>query len=123
MSKGAAQRSSAQPSTGQPGTSHATASQHGAAQPSTGRPGIGQPGAAQPSADVSGQPLLTVARGEPTAAEFAAIAVVVGALASRASERATAGQLRASVWAARDRAMRPQLHPGPGAWKASALPR
>jgi hypothetical protein len=61
-----------------------------------------------------------VVRGEPTAAELAAVVVV---LAGRASGQGPPTPAPRSEWAAKSRQLRPQLHPGPGAWRASALPR
>jgi len=75
------------------------------------------------SAAADSQPLLAVVRGEPTAAELAALAVVVDALVRRASQRAAPDRAAGSRWAARQQLMRQQLRPGPGAWRASALPR
>jgi hypothetical protein len=69
------------------------------------------------------RPLLTVVRGTPTAAELAAVTVVMGTLARRASQRPASGRPRRSLWAAREQMLRPQLRPGAGAWRASALPR
>jgi hypothetical protein len=63
--------------------------------------------------------VLTVVRGEPTAAELAALLVVLG---RRAAPPAPAPR-RVSEWAAKGRLMRPALTAGPGAWRASALPR
>jgi hypothetical protein len=65
------------------------------------------------------RPLLTVVRGEPTPEQLAALVAVVGA-------RATAGAADEpapvrSLWA-RPR-LRSPLTPGPGAWRASALPQ
>jgi Acyl-CoA carboxylase epsilon subunit len=74
-----------------------------------------------PAAQV--RPLLTVVRGEPTAAELAALTVVIGAMARRSSQRPGAEQASTSQWAARDRMVRPLVAAGPGAWRASALPR
>jgi hypothetical protein len=80
-------------------------------------------GADEPGTGPGSQPLLTVIRGEVTAAELAAVTVVIGALTGRAGQSPAAGHTRSSSWAAKGRALRPQLHPGPGAWRASALPR
>jgi hypothetical protein len=78
---------------------------------------------AQPDDDTRRPPLLTVVRGEPAADDLAALTVVVGALASRASQGRAASRKQPSLWAAKDHTLRPQLQPGPGAWKASARPR
>jgi hypothetical protein len=78
-------------------------------------------GPAEPSA-VPSRPLLTVVRGEPTAAEIAAVTVVIGALAGRASQRPDRQRADGSRWAAKDQLMRAPLAAGSGAWRASALP-
>jgi Acyl-CoA carboxylase epsilon subunit len=79
--------------------------------------GPGEPSAGQ------ARPLLTVVRGEPTAAELAAVTVVIGALAGRASQRPARQREGGSRWAAMDQLVRAPLSAGPGAWRASALPR
>lgn len=63
--------------------------------------------------------LLRVVRGDPDAAELAAVVAVV----STRSERAPEPRRPLSVWAARSRMVRPQLRPAPGAWRASSWPR
>jgi hypothetical protein len=73
----------------------------------------------QPAASAQPSPALQVVRGEPTAAELAAVLVV---LAGRASRTVDTKGARRSAWAARDRMMRPPVMAGPGAWRASALP-
>jgi hypothetical protein len=65
-------------------------------------------------------PALSVVRGEPTAAELAAVIVVLTAKAGQAA--AVAADPAPSQWSARSRQMRQQLSPGHGAWRASALP-
>jgi len=66
------------------------------------------------------RPALSVVRGEPTAAELAAVVVV---LAARAAQRpAVPARPAPSQWTAKSRQLRPQLFPAPGAWRASALP-
>jgi len=80
-------------------------------------------GPAATLAAAQARPLLTVARGEPTPVELAALTVVIGALARRGSQRPAVQRGRGSQWAARDRMTRPPLVAGPGAWRASALPR
>ena len=65
------------------------------------------------------RPLLRVVRGEPSDEELAALtAVLLGAAAARAADSP-----RRSAWADRSAGMRRPLYPGPGAWRASALPR
>jgi Acyl-CoA carboxylase epsilon subunit len=70
------------------------------------------------------EPVLRIVAGHPTAAETAAVTVVLTALASAA---AVAGQRDAgghrSAWSDRSRLLRPAVSAGPGAWRASALPR
>jgi hypothetical protein len=66
----------------------------------------------QSSPEAGQVPVLRVVRGEPSAAELAAVVVVLGARASQPSR-----------WAARDRLVRLPPPAGPGAWRASALPR
>jgi hypothetical protein len=66
-------------------------------------------------------PALRVVRGEPTAAELAAVIVVLTARAGRAATTAAPDRVP-SVWSARSRQMRQPLWPGHGAWRASALP-
>ncbi|HSR83720.1 MAG TPA: acyl-CoA carboxylase subunit epsilon [Streptosporangiaceae bacterium] len=79
--------------------------------------------AAQPAAADAPRPLLTIVRGEPTAAELAALTVVVSALARRGRQHPARERPRGSRWAAKDQMLRPQLSPGAGAWRGSALPR
>lgn len=64
---------------------------------------------------------LQVVRGDPTAAELAAVVVVVGARASTTAHT-TGTRPQRSLWAARAAMMRPPVMAGPGAWRASALP-
>jgi hypothetical protein len=67
------------------------------------------------------EPLLRVVRGQPTADETAALAVVLAAkLAARPGERRARGRRPAGGWADRSRALHVPLAPGPGAWKSSA---
>ncbi len=73
----------------------------------------------QSSPEAEQVPVLRVVRGEPSAAELAAVVVVLGARASPAATRPE----RPSRWAARDRLVRLPPPAGPGAWRASALPR
>jgi len=68
------------------------------------------------------QPLLTIVRGAPTPAELAALTVVVEALVRRANQRPAPERPGRSRWAAKEQLLRPQFRPGPGAWRASALP-
>jgi hypothetical protein len=68
-------------------------------------------------ATLPGRPLLRVVRGNPTPEELAALIAVV---------RARGGEVEApaphrSLWGRP--ALRQPLHTGPGAWRASTLPR
>ena len=65
-------------------------------------------------------PLLRVVRGEPTAEELAALVAVVS---SRAASGMGVPDVRRSAWYDPRRLTRPPIHPGPGGWRASALPR
>ena len=64
-------------------------------------------------------PLLTVVRGEPTPEQLAALIAVVAARGGGEEEPAPPR----SLWGAPAAAHRRPLTPGPGAWRASALPR
>jgi hypothetical protein len=55
----------------------------------------------------------------PTADELAALLVV---LASRPAGPATSGIAGQASWSAKGRMLRAPVRPGPGAWRASALP-
>ncbi|PRY01423.1 acyl-CoA carboxylase subunit epsilon [Allonocardiopsis opalescens] len=73
----------------------------------------------------AGAPFLRVVRGELAPEEIAAL---VAALTLTARSRAARGasdtrERPASAWRDRSRLTRPALHPGPGAWRASAWPR
>jgi hypothetical protein len=68
------------------------------------------------------RPLLSVVRGEPDAAELAAVVVVLTGRASRPGPRRPEAQRPRRGWSARAAMMRPRLTPGPGAWRASARP-
>jgi hypothetical protein len=66
--------------------------------------------------------LFRIVRGEPDDAELAALTVVLAAAASGGPAGADHTR-RTSFWADRQAALRQPLHPGPGAWRASTLPR
>ncbi|HEX4361292.1 MAG TPA: acyl-CoA carboxylase subunit epsilon [Pseudonocardia sp.] len=67
--------------------------------------------------------LFRVVRGEPDDAELAALAAVL-AVAAASGEPAEPGSTRrTSFWTDRQAALRQPLYPGPGAWRASTLPR
>jgi uncharacterized membrane protein YdfJ with MMPL/SSD domain len=76
------------------------------------------------SADEADQPLLRVVRGDPTADELAAlVAVLVAVLAARAAGPAAAALGSRTAWNDPARLVREPLHPRPGGWRGSALPR
>jgi Acyl-CoA carboxylase epsilon subunit len=66
------------------------------------------------------RPVLRVVRGEPDDDELAALVTVVAALAGRSAVRPAPAR---SPWRDRGRNIRPPIGPGPGAWRASGLPR
>jgi Acyl-CoA carboxylase epsilon subunit len=66
---------------------------------------------------------LSIVAGHPTAAETAAVTVVLTALASAAAGTQAGADGQRSEWSDRSRLLRPAVSPGPGAWRASALPR
>ncbi|WP_129667887.1 acyl-CoA carboxylase subunit epsilon [Phytoactinopolyspora endophytica] len=68
------------------------------------------------------EPLVRVVKGEPTDEELAALTAVVSAKAAAAASADTESE-QPSTWAAYWRTVRTPLRPGPGAWRASALPR
>ncbi|MCP2335413.1 acyl-CoA carboxylase subunit epsilon [Actinomadura rupiterrae] len=69
---------------------------------------------------------LQIVRGEPSAEEVAALVAVLTARAQAAASARTGASdaAPASRWADRSRLTRTPLppRPGPGAWRASALP-
>ncbi|QWF79348.1 acyl-CoA carboxylase subunit epsilon [Amycolatopsis sp. CA-230715] len=67
------------------------------------------------------RPLLRVVRGTPDDAELAALTAVIAAAASAGAEPEK--PRRRSAWADRSALVRAPHHPGPGAWRASGLPR
>jgi len=67
-----------------------------------------------------GRPVLRVVRGDATAEEIAALVAVL--LSRPAADDAEPAPSR-PAWADRSRALRRPPHPGPGAWRRSALPR
>jgi hypothetical protein len=64
-------------------------------------------------------PFLRVVHGDATPEEIAALVAV---LLSRPAVEAPAPRPAPSAWADRSRLLRRPLHPGPGAWRRSALP-
>ena len=70
------------------------------------------------------RPYLRVVRGEASPEEIAALVAtltVIAAARSRAAEEAAPAPVP-SHWNAPARRLRAPLHPGPGAWRRSALP-
>jgi hypothetical protein len=87
-----------------------------AGEPSTtGQPSTtGEPGTPAAFAIVAGQ---------PTAAETAAVTVVLAVLASAAAAATQPGPGgQRSAWSDPSRQLRPAVSAGPGAWRASGLP-
>jgi hypothetical protein len=64
-------------------------------------------------------PLLAVTRGVPTPEELAALVAV---FATRPAASASGCRAGRSEWSAKSRTLRAAVRPGPGAWRASALP-
>jgi hypothetical protein len=65
-------------------------------------------------------PVLRVVRGEPDAAELAALTAVLNV--ARHGARTTVPDTTRSTWADHTSRMRRAPRPGPGAWRASGLP-
>jgi hypothetical protein len=82
-----------------------------------------EPGQTEEATPEQRRALFRVVRGEPDDIEVAALAVVLAAAASAGSAAESAGTRRTSVWTDRRSMLRQQLHPGPGAWRNSTLPR
>jgi len=75
-------------------------------------------------AAVPDRPVLRVVRGDATPEEIAALVAVVTATHARAAASAAEPPApRMSAWRDPARRMRQPLPHGPGAWRASALPR
>ncbi|WP_106403502.1 acyl-CoA carboxylase subunit epsilon [Actinocorallia populi] len=68
---------------------------------------------------MSERPFLQVVKGDATPEEIAALIAVVSA---RSAGAPAAPARRPSAWTDRSRLVRRPLRPGPGAWRASALP-
>ena len=66
-------------------------------------------------------PVLRVIRGDATPEEIAAVAAVLLSRPALADAPPPAPPAP-SAWADRSRLLRRPLHPGPGAWRRSALP-
>ena len=84
--------------------------------------GSAPPGAA-PAPGPAGPAVLSILKGSPSAEEIAAVVVAIAAARrAPASEARVAGRIRFG-WSSRSRLLRQPLAPGPGGWRASALPR
>jgi hypothetical protein len=68
------------------------------------------------------RPVLRIVRGEPDAAELAALTAVLAAAGGAADDEAP-DPTPASGWARHVDLVRGPVHPGPGGWRASARPR
>ena len=69
----------------------------------------------------AGEPTLRVIRGDATPEEIAALVAVLLSRAA-ADDGAPPSRPAPSAWADRSRQLRRPLHPGPDAWRRSALP-
>jgi hypothetical protein len=78
--------------------------------------------AAHPESGPASQPALAIVAGNPSAEQIAAVVTVLSARL-RPADATWAGQATRSRWSARSRQLRAPLLRGPGAWRASALPR
>lgn len=77
-------------------------------------------GAAGAPDDTPPPPLLRVVRGDPSPAELAAVVTVLAGVGGSGAEPTPASRGR---WNDPAALVRRTLHPGPGAWRASAGPR
>ena len=68
------------------------------------------------------RPVLRIVRGEPDAAEIAALTAVLAAAGGGGGDEAPDTTPR-SGWARHVDLVRGPVHPGPGGWRASARPR
>ena len=66
------------------------------------------------------RPALRVVSGNPTDDE---LAVVIAVVSARASARPAPITPTLNLWTRKSRNVRPPLHHGPGAWRASMMPR
>jgi len=67
-------------------------------------------------------PVITVLRGSPAPAELAAVLTVLLAARSSAATEPGPHGAPASQWAERSRTLTAFARPGPGSWRAFALP-
>ena len=70
-------------------------------------------------ADPTPRPELRIVNADATAEEVAAIVAVFSSLGTTAPAKPKPR----STWSSYARRVRPPLHQGPGAWRASGLPR
>jgi hypothetical protein len=78
-----------------------------------------------PPGDPAGGPHLRILHGQPSGAEVAALVAVLAAraaAAAAAAARAGGDRPARSAWADPSRRLRTPPHPGPDAWRRSALP-
>lgn len=70
-------------------------------------------------------PALRIVRGDATEEEVAAIVATLSVVAAARQQAADAGETRRSVreWNSPARLVRSPVHPSPGGWRRSALPR
>ncbi|GAA3392202.1 acyl-CoA carboxylase subunit epsilon [Cryptosporangium minutisporangium] len=76
--------------------------------------------APSPDSGAGSEPVLRVLRGTPTAEELAAL---VGVLAARSAAVAPAPPRPRDLWNRQEARIGAPLSAGPGAWRASGLPR
>jgi Acyl-CoA carboxylase epsilon subunit len=69
------------------------------------------------------QPVLAVVRGSASAEDIAAVVVALAGVRHEPPAGTGAPTGRRYEWHSRSRMLRQPLAPGPGAWRASALPR
>lgn len=81
------------------------------------------PGTAAAPAGTDERPFLRVVRGDASPEEIAALVAVLTARARAAAAAGTRPPAPRSAWADHAHRMRVPLPHGPGAWRASALPR
>jgi hypothetical protein len=67
-------------------------------------------------------PVLRVIRGDATPEEIAAVVAALLARAAASSAASAPDRPAPSAWADRSRLLRRPVHPGPDAWRRSALP-
>jgi len=66
------------------------------------------------------RPALRVVAGNPSDDE---LAIVIAVVSARSASRTTVTTPTVSLWSRKSRNVRPPLHQGPGAWRASMMPR